>query len=166
MNDSITIGKAASLAGLSTQAIRYYEREGLVPKPSRTHTGYRVYGPEAVRRLNFIRTARTLGLSLDEIKEILRLSRTGRAPCCRVRELLGEKLDDLDRRISELRRFRANLDDLLHELAVVPDQADTSEQICTLIEGAPDLIPLCEVTGEQPELARQRNARKTKGRMR
>ena len=105
-NRGMTIGQVAKQTGLSTQAIRYYEREGLLPKPGRTHTSYRIYEPETLGRLNFIRTARALGFSLDEIKEIFRMSRAGRAPCCRVRELLTGKFDELDRKIEELSRFR------------------------------------------------------------
>ena len=61
----MTIGKVAEQTGVSAQGIRYYEREGLLPAPNRTHTGYRLYGTEVVGRLNFIRQARALGLSLE-----------------------------------------------------------------------------------------------------
>ena len=122
----MTIGRVAAQTGVSAQAIRHYEREGLLPAPNRTHTGYRLYGTEVVGRLNFIRQARALGLSLGEIREIFRLSEAGSAPCCRVRELLSEKLDDLDRRIAELTRFRSELHGFLRKLANVPDQSDAS----------------------------------------
>ncbi len=157
MNDlGITIGQVGKQTGVSTQAIRYYEREGLVPKPLRTHTGYRMYGPEVLGRLNFIRTARTLGLSLDEIKEIFRMSRAGRAPCCRVRELLADKLDGLNRRIAELSRFRKELRGFLRKLSGVPDQADTSQHICALIEMAPSLLSLPMPSNERSGLGRSR----------
>ncbi len=158
MNDlGITIGQVGKQTGVSTQAIRYYEREGLVPKPLRTHTGYRMYGPEVLGRLNFIRTARALGLSLDEIKEIFRMSRAGRAPCCQVRELLADKLDGLNRRIAELSRFRKELRGFLRKLSGVPDQADTSQHICALIEMAPGLLPLPTASNERFGVGRSRN---------
>ena len=140
----MTIGKAAEEAGVSAQAIRYYEREGLLPAPYRTHTGYRLYGAETVGRLNFVRQARALGLSLDEIKEIFRLSESGSAPCCRVRELLSKKLDDLDHRISELTRFRSELQAFLRKIANVPDQSDASSHVCQLIEIAPPSLSVSE----------------------
>ena len=86
------IGKVAELTGLTTQAIRYYKRVGLLPEPGRSHTAYRVYGSEIVGRLGFIKQARRLGLSLNEIKQILRMSRAGQAPCCQVRNYLPRSL--------------------------------------------------------------------------
>ncbi len=139
----MTIGAVAERCGVSTQAIRYYEGEGLLPAPERTHTGYRMYGPDVLGRLNFIRQARSLGLSLEEIKEIFRMSKAGRAPCCQVRELLSGKLEDLNNRIAELSRFRDDLQRFLNQLSDVPDQTDASQQVCTLIEMAPSsLSPL------------------------
>ena len=150
----MTIGAVAERSGVTTQAIRYYEGEGLLPAPERTHTGYRMYGPDVLGRLNFIRQARSLGLSLEEIKEIFRMSKAGRAPCCQVRELLSGKLGDLNKRIAELSRFRDDLQRFLNQLSDVPDQADASQRVCTLIEMAPiSLSPL--------EPSRERPARKT-----
>ncbi len=143
----MTIGKVAERTGVSTQAIRYYEREGLLPRAERTHTGYRLYGAVVAGRINFIRQARALGLSLDEIKEIFRLSEAGSAPCCRVRELLSEKLDDLDRRIAELTGFRRELQGFLRKLANVPDQSDASSHVCQLIEIAPGSLSAPEAEG-------------------
>ncbi len=97
--------------------------------------------------MNFIRQARALGLSLEEIKEIFRLSEAGSAPCCRVRELLSKKLDDLDRRIAELTRFRSELRGFLRKLANVPDQADASSHVCQLIEIAPPSLSAPEAEG-------------------
>ncbi len=78
----MTIGEVARRVGLTTQGIRYYEREGLLPRISRTHTGYRIYEPEVLSRLSFIKQARHLGLSLGEVKGILRMSDLGHAPAC------------------------------------------------------------------------------------
>lgn len=133
----MTIGKVAKLAGLTTEGIRYYEREWLLPKPARTHTAYRVYDSEILATLAFIRQARRLGFSLDEIKEILRMSKAGEAPCCKVRELLTGKLNELDRTIAELSQFRKKLRQFLDAIARVPDQSDTSRHVCDLIRLAP-----------------------------
>ncbi|RMG52273.1 MAG: heavy metal-responsive transcriptional regulator [Acidobacteria bacterium] len=127
-------GDVARRAGVHRETIRYYERIGLLPRPARTRSGYRLYPPEAVAHVQFIKRAQGLGFSLDEIREIIRLSRAGRSPCSRVRQLLGEKLKELDRRIAELTEFRQELAAFLEELESVPDQADSSAQVCTLIE--------------------------------
>lgn len=159
----MTIGKVAEQTGLSTQAVRFYERERLLPKPERTHTGYRIYRAEDLATLHFISTARHLGFSLLEIKEILKLSRAGRAPCCRVRELLGQKAKALDRRIAELRRFREQLRNLLRQLDRVPDQTDTSRHICALIETAPRLISLGGLPKNQSKQSGTKNSQTSLG---
>jgi DNA-binding transcriptional MerR regulator len=143
----MTIGEVAERTGLTTQGIRYYEREGLLPKTSRTHTGYRIYGPEVLSRLAFIKQARRLGLSLGEVKQILRMNDSGRAPCCQVRELLAGKLEELDRTIAELSRFRDQLRRFLSKIAGMPDQADTSEHVCRLIQVASNLVPSATLAG-------------------
>jgi len=135
--ECLTIGEAAKRTGLTTQGIRFYERHGLLPKIGRTHTGYRLFGPDVLRRLEFIRQARQVGLSLNEIKEILAMGKTGRAPCCRVRELLAGRLEELDRSIAEMSNFRNRLRLFLAGIASMPDQADTSQNVCVLIESAP-----------------------------
>lgn len=131
---SLTIGEVASQVGMTAQAIRFYEREGLLPKPHRSYTGYRLYDSEILARLRFIKQARRLGLSLGEIKEILKMTRAGRAPCCRVRELLGHKLKELDDQLAELTHFREELNEFINKIAKMPDQADVSSSVCALIE--------------------------------
>ncbi len=135
------IGEVAARTGLTAQAIRYYEREGLLPRASRTHTGYRLYGPEALNRLAFIKQARQLGLSLEEIKRVLDMSDSGRAPCCQVRTLLAGKLEHLDRTIAELVTLRDQLRRFLSKIAGMPDQADASGHICRLIQVAAAVPP-------------------------
>ena len=149
----MTIGEVAERIGLTTQGIRYYEREGLLPKTGRTHTGYRMFGPAVLSRLAFIKQARRLGLSLGEVKQILRMSDSGRAPCCQVRELLGGKLEELDHTIAELSRIRDQLRRLLSKIADQPDQADTSEHVCRLVQLAAPLTP-------RPALGGRRRLRK------
>ena len=152
---TMTIGQVAKQASLTTEAIRFYEREGLLPKPSRTHTGYRLYANPVLGKLRFIRQARTLGLSLQEIKEIFKMARIGRTPCSRVRELLADKLTDLDQKIAELRQFRRELDRFIQTVADLPDQADASESVCALIEIAPTI----KASAGAPSMKRSRKLR-------
>jgi DNA-binding transcriptional MerR regulator len=103
------IGQAAKLAGVSTPTIRYYEEIGLLPKPSRSDSGYRRYSASTVEELVFIRKAQALGFSLDDISGILQLSRSGRTPCAHVLSLARQRLAAVDARIRRLQQFRRQL---------------------------------------------------------
>ncbi len=88
--ESLRVGAVAKAAGVGVQTLHYYERLGLLPKPERTAANYRLYSPEAIRRVRFIKKAQAVGLTLEETKQILDLKARGRAPCRKVAEL-GEK---------------------------------------------------------------------------
>ena len=87
------IGELAKATGVTAKTIRFYEEEGLLPKPARTLSGYRKYGPEDAGRLEFIHKSKRLGLSLQEIKGILQLHDRSEPTCTHVRSLLDEKVD-------------------------------------------------------------------------
>lgn len=101
MGTGIQIGQIAGSVGLTTEAIRYYERLGLIEKARRTSSGYRVYSPGALERVRFVKQAQRLGLSLEEIREVLRLKYSGKSPCDCVRDLLKKKLTRLERQMKE-----------------------------------------------------------------
>jgi DNA-binding transcriptional MerR regulator len=103
------IGELAGRLGVTTKAIRFYESRGLLPDPTRTSSGYRSYEEVDAERLVFIKTAQRLGLSLDEIKEIIAFRDRGEQPCGYVAELLQRQVTDLDRRIREMRALRDEL---------------------------------------------------------
>ncbi len=108
-SERVTIGKLASLAAVTPDTLRYYERLGLVPAPPRTNGGYRLYDPSLVQRIGFIRKAQALSLSLDEVREILRVADQGTPPCEHVRATLTLRLHDVDARIAELHTLRRTL---------------------------------------------------------
>ncbi len=83
----LRVGAIAKKAGVGVQTLHYYERIGLLPKPTRSHANYRLYSPSALRRVTFIKKAQALGFTLGEIKEILKLKSHGQAPCRKVAEL-------------------------------------------------------------------------------
>ena len=102
MSSGLLIGELANQFGLSTQAIRYYERLGLLTTPQRTDSGYRLYSPEALERLKFIRKAQNFGLSLQEIKQLIELDIYSESSHVAFKEMLQNHLQDLDQQINKL----------------------------------------------------------------
>jgi len=105
----LTIGTLARDSGVHLETVRYYERTGRMPEPSRNSNNYRSYGLEDVERLSFIRRAREIGFSIGEIKELLALAEPGRASCSEVRTLTTIHLGEVRAKITDLRRLEAIL---------------------------------------------------------
>jgi DNA-binding transcriptional MerR regulator len=127
----LRIGEVAARTGLSVEALRFYERQGLLGRPGRTGSGYRAYDAAVLDRLAFIKRAQAVGFSLAEIKEILAMRAEGRSPCHHVRALARHKLTELDERLRALRRYRRELAELLREW----DERGAREgEFCGLIE--------------------------------
>jgi DNA-binding transcriptional MerR regulator len=105
----LKIGDVARQAELSVDAVRFYEREGLLGRVRRSAAGQRQYDDETVRRLAFVRRATALGFSLAEVKSLLTLRVSARTPCERVRERALSKVADIERRIAELEAMRGAL---------------------------------------------------------
>ncbi|MCW6003589.1 MerR family DNA-binding protein [Micromonospora sp. CPCC 205371] len=106
-------GQVADLAGVNIQTLRYYERRGLLPTPSRRASGYRVYGPDAVRTVRFVKRAQQLGFSLAEVESLLELAQGGPSSCEGARRLAVDKISDLDQRITHLHAMRDSLQHLV-----------------------------------------------------
>ncbi len=103
------IGEVAKAAGVGIDAVRFYEREGLIPPPARRPSGYREYTPEVVISLRFIRRAKELGFTLKETSELLSLEANPAATARDVKALAEEKLADLEDKIRALQRMRRAL---------------------------------------------------------
>lgn len=128
------IGELAKQVGVNIQTVRFYERKRLFPAPRRKASGYRIYGDEDLHRLRFIRQAKALGFSLDEIREILDMRARGACPCGRVLGMAEQHLRGTQQRIRQLTQF-------VRELSVAVRQWKRSEQseldaneFCALIE--------------------------------
>ena len=134
MNKRMKIGELAKATGLTTKTIRYYELHRLLEDPQRTESGYRVYGEADVERLEFVKKAKRLGLSLEEIREILILHEQSQAPCVHVLALLDRKLDQLDNTMREMDEFRQQLMRLRVESQVRLEQLPDDARICGIIE--------------------------------
>ena len=94
----LTVGKLAALADVSANAVRFYEREGLMQVPAKTESGYRLYGPQGVQRLRFIRQAQHCGFTLSEIQALLQLRDEASSCCNDVRNKVVEKKLELEAR--------------------------------------------------------------------
>ena len=139
MTTTWTVGKAAHAAGLSAKAVRLYEAKGLLPEAGRTGAGYRTYTDDDITVLRFIRQAKTLGLSLGEIRDILDIRRGGTPPCGHVVALLDQRIRDIDRTITELRQLRKTLAGTRSHAR--QHQADHTGGVCGIIEHAHDEPP-------------------------
>ena len=107
------IGELARQADVAIDTVRYYERQGLLPAPERTQSGYRTYVAEDVARLRFVRRAKTLGFTLDEIRELLALSGRREDDMAGMKAAAIQKLADVDARLAELQLVRAGLETLV-----------------------------------------------------
>lgn len=125
------IGEVADRIGVNPKTIRYYESVGLIPEPPRTRSGYRDYREQDFQRIRFIKTARRLDLSIDEIREILAFADRRQTPCGHVREVLARKARELDERIAEMTQLRDELREIERS---VPVSVGSNESLCPLIE--------------------------------
>ena len=116
----LTIGKLANKANISVETIRYYERRGLIKRPVKPEIGYRQYENESLQRLLFIKKAKTLGFSLDEIGNLLVLSE---GHCADVQSLALQKLISIKTRVKDLQRLEYALEDLVSQCNDNIDQA-------------------------------------------
>ena len=128
------IGRLASRIGVQPQAIRYYERRGLLPRPRRAPNGYRLYTAEHLERVDFIKNLQTLALSLEEIRDVMDLKFGGDSPCLHVRDLLREKIGGVNRQIARLQAFRRDLAVSLKACEKALSVHSSSEDSCPTLE--------------------------------
>jgi len=112
---SNTIGKIASAAGIGVETVRFYERQGLIPEPPRSSSGYRLYPQDTVRRLHFVMRGRALGFTLAEIGELLSMSATPAASCSDVRDRAEARIDDIEERVAQLLTMKKALEGLVEQ---------------------------------------------------
>ncbi len=152
----LTIARAARQAGVGVETIRFYERRGLIEQPRKPRgSGFRVYSPEQVKRIKFIRQAQQIGFSLHEIQELLSLRADPAADCSAVRSQAVAKLDEVKRKIDQLHHIGAALEALI---AVCPGRGGL--QACTildtLIDPAHGLVPPITAGGPLPAVPPKR----------
>ncbi|MEM1425392.1 MAG: heavy metal-responsive transcriptional regulator [Cyanobacteria bacterium P01_H01_bin.130] len=122
MTSLLRTGEVAQKLGLNSQTLYFYERIGLIPAPQRSPSGYRLFGDHDVARLNFIVRIKALGLSLEEIKDILALYDGESLTCRAIQERLEHKVQELDQKIQRLQTLRDELAPLVAECQTFLDQ--------------------------------------------
>ncbi|MEV1084101.1 heavy metal-responsive transcriptional regulator [Streptomyces sp. NPDC050211] len=130
------IGDVVAVSGVTAKTIRFYEQAGLLPAPPRTSGGYRDYPERTVKRLAFIRDAQGAGLSLAEIRSVLVLRDAGSSPCAHVTALIDRRLEDIGRRLAELRVTKEALQSLAARAAVTDPADCTDAEVCRILAGA------------------------------
>jgi Hg(II)-responsive transcriptional regulator len=110
---SLRSGELARRANVNVETLRFYERQGLLPKPPQRESGYREYPPETVGLVQFVKRAQALGFSLREVKELLGLREVPHATCGDVVVLARHKIEEIDAKINDLRAMREALTELL-----------------------------------------------------
>ena len=129
------IGEFAASVGLSPKTVRFYEEIGLLSRPTRTPSGYRLYSAADGETAAFIAKAKVAGFTLHEIGQVLARRRAGEEPCDHVRDLIASKLAAIELRLDALARLR-------EQLAAMRDRPDTQAGacggwVCAIIEGTP-----------------------------
>jgi MerR family transcriptional regulator, mercuric resistance operon regulatory protein len=134
LNQAVRIGEAAKETGLSVDAIRFYEKEGLLKRSARTDGGFRLFGQREIDSLKFVRRAQKLGFSLQEIRELLFLQGDEIESCEHVRELLQQKVASVRGKIEELRKLQRSLGRALRQCKrVLQDTGPTHKGGCPVL---------------------------------
>lgn len=118
--NGLSTSDLAKQSGINLESIRFYERQGLLPKPPRTASGYRVFPQESVRRVRFIKRAQALGFTLREIKQLIALRAHPETACADVRTQAEAKIADIAQKISDLRAMQRELTRLARACAGQP----------------------------------------------
>lgn len=128
--EQITRGELAKLAGVGIEAVRFYEKKALIPKPKRTESGYRQYSKEDVKQIRFIKRAQELGFTLKEIKNLLELQATSKAMCGDVKKRADQKFSEIEDRIRDLKRMQQSL----REISRCCSKGQPTSNNCSILE--------------------------------
>lgn len=128
------IGELAEASGVSAKTIRYYESVGLLPRPRRLENGYRDYDASALGRLEFVRAAQAIGLSLGEIRGVLDFRDRGDAPCAHVAELIDRRAREVSAQIAALEHLRTELGRLARRAGRLSPRDCEAANVCHIIE--------------------------------
>jgi len=149
MEQKLTIGRLAELAGVPRRTIRYYEEVGVLPPPSRSDAGYRLYSDIDVRRVELVRRARALDMGLAEVRELVEWATTGSCNDFQERfhEVLHRKLSEVNQRIADLEHLKDDLRRLEAHFAASQQEADAGH---TVFECSPETCTCLGAKEENP----------------
>ncbi|TYQ28966.1 heavy metal-responsive transcriptional regulator [Pseudanabaena sp. UWO311] len=128
----LQIGQVAVQSQVPIKTIRYYEELGLLKSSERTEGGFRLFSPNTIARISFVKRLQKLGLSLQEIAEILGVYDRGLVPCTEIKQQLEHQILEIDRRISELMTLRGEINELLEDWT--PPAKTTTGEICPILQ--------------------------------
>lgn len=129
----MTIGELGDKMNVGPTTIRYYEDRGLLPPPRRASNGYRIYGRDDERRLQYIRSAQAAGLTLNAVSDLLAVVDDGAAPCCLTRTLARERIVEIDQQIRNLENLRDRLAKLIEGCSEAIEGEPADNVVCPLI---------------------------------
>jgi MerR family copper efflux transcriptional regulator len=141
MPEALTISTLAKRSGVASKTLRYWESLGLLPRAARTHTGYRLFDSETLRYIAFIRKSKAIGLTLGEMRQILRLARTGRCPCPEVLHWTEERAKSVESQIELLSRLLQRLRRIRREWARGGYRGGKCGEVCYLTAELPETNP-------------------------
>ncbi len=130
----LTIAQIAEASGISPHTIRYYVREELISPAAYAENSYRLFIQQDVTRLRFIRMAKMLGFTLNEIRQILEHANLGESPCADVREIIQNHIVENRQKIQELQALQVRMEQALAKWQDMPDKTPDGNSICHLIE--------------------------------
>ena len=138
MRIALSIQQVAQQSGVPSKTLRYWESVGVLPKASRNQHGYRIYGSDILRRVQFVQKTKRLGFSLSEIRSLITTAKTKGTACSEVVKRIDEKLEMLNRRIESLLRLRSELKNYSRQWKKQPCPPLSPLEICCLIESLPN----------------------------
>lgn len=139
MNELLTITALARKTGVSSKTLRYWESLGLLPRAGRTHTGYRRFPSEALAYVGFVKRSKEMGLTLQQMKTVLKLARKGSSPCMEVESFIDHQILELEAEIESLSGLLRTLKQLQQCSEDALHTGDRSKECCSLLTGLPEL---------------------------
>ena len=130
----MTVSEISKSAQVTPDAIRHYVRIGLLKPKRDPSNGYKLFNSSDIKRVKFIRQAKGLGFSLNDIQEIFRHESMGQSPCPAVRDIIRQRIDDNRVRLAELNALQHRMEEALEKWKSMPDGEPDGNEICHLIE--------------------------------
>ena len=130
----LTVKQLAVQSGAPAHVVRYYVRIGLIEPAAQQENGYRLFDSKDAQRMRFIRMAKHLGFTLNEIKQITRYADTGESPCDDVRKIIQHRIKENREKILEMNRLQAHMEEALQQWSLMPNGVPNGDSVCHLIE--------------------------------